>query len=186
MTLPSLSHPGPVVFRVPHLDQAEVVLAGIHAALGVAPERRLADRAISEIEDEGPGNEVDVADAGRASLHVSGEYDAVGVGICVCDVEGAGGEAQARADARQPVRVGKGRVAEVLRKLVPTPLGSGEASERRLVGDGHRRGCAEHARSEHESPRGALHPADCCSARRDADFFHLGSGVLGFGKFQVT
>ncbi|TMG73251.1 MAG: hypothetical protein E6H80_10190 [Betaproteobacteria bacterium] len=119
-------HPGAVVLGIAQFDEAEVVLCRVHAALGVALERRLIDGAVAEIEDEGPGDEVDVADAGHASLDVSGEYDAVGVGVRVRDVEGAGGEAQARADARQPVRVGKGRVAEVLRKLVPASVGNGQ------------------------------------------------------------
>src|SRR5438552_17186025 len=70
-------HARAVVLGIAHFEQAEVVLPGVHAALGVALERRLADRAVAEIEDQGSRDEMDVADAGRTSFHVSGEYDAV-------------------------------------------------------------------------------------------------------------
>ena len=95
---------------------------------------------------------MDVADAGRTSFHVSGEYDAVGIGVGVGDVERACRQAQARSDARQPVRVGEGRVAEILRELVAAPLGSGE-----IVFGGCGRGDerADQAHGEHEALRQA-------------------------------
>src|SRR5207249_4082667 len=64
-------HPGAVVLGIAHFDQAEVVLRSVHAALGVALERRLADGAVAEIEDESSRDKVDVTDAGCASLHIS-------------------------------------------------------------------------------------------------------------------
>src|SRR3990170_744645 len=161
-------HSAAVIFRIPYLEQTKVVLGRVHAALAVALDRRLADGAVAEIEDERSGNEVEVAHAERPAVDVSREDDAVDVRGRARDVHRTSHEAYARADAGQAVRVGKERVAEVLRKLVPAPVGNDRILRNRFRGNDYGGDRQDRTHGEHEPLREAPHPTDSrCTGNKD-------------------
>ena len=77
-----------------------------------------------------------VAYPDRAAFHVAAEGDAVDVGVGVGDVEGACGEAHARADAGQTIRHREHAVAELLGELLAAALRTAEIAADRIGGGG--------------------------------------------------
>ena len=93
------------------------MLVRVHAALAVVLDGCFVQCAVPDIQDERSGDEVDISDTAGGAPYVSGEYDSVGIHICVRDVHRAANEANAFADAGQAVGIREESVSEVLIKL---------------------------------------------------------------------